>query len=95
MGGGCAGVHATVDLQTKGLHDVGARGPAVAIAQKMVFVRGQVVVNQHSVQHTARRDHTPPFVVIADFFVHTLDLQSTSTIPHVQSTLYRVQHILQ
>ena len=39
---GCAGVHATVDLQTKGLHDVGARGPAVAIAQKMIFVRGQV-----------------------------------------------------
>jgi hypothetical protein len=58
----------TVDLQTKGLHDVGARGPAVAIAQGMVFVRDQVVVNQRSIERTARRDHTPPFFALADFF---------------------------
>ena len=46
---------------------MGARGPAVAIAQRMVFVRDQVVVNQRSVQRTARRDHTPPLFVLADF----------------------------
>jgi hypothetical protein len=45
----CTPHDATVDLQTKGLHDVGARGPAVAIAQIMVFVRDQVVVNQRSI----------------------------------------------
>jgi hypothetical protein len=65
---GCSGVHVIVDLRTNGLRDVGARGPAIAIAQRMVFVRDQVVVNQCSVQRTARRDHTPPFFVLADFF---------------------------
>ena len=64
---GCAGVHATLNLRTNGLHDVGARGRGVAIAQKMAVVRGQVVVSQRSVQRTARRDHTPPFCVLADF----------------------------
>ena len=67
---GCAGVHATVDLLTKGLHDVGACGHAVTIARKIVFVRGQVVENQRSVQRTARRDRTTSFLfVLADFFL--------------------------
>ena len=65
---GHVGVHSTVDLQTKGLRDVGARGHDVAIAQKMAVVRGQVVVSQRSVQRTARRDHTPPFLSLRTFF---------------------------
>ena len=64
---GCAGVHATLNLRTNGLHDVGARGRGVAIAQKMSIVRDQVVENQRSVERTtARRDHTPSFFVFAD-----------------------------
>ena len=56
------------DLRTNGLHDVGARGRGVAIAQKMSIVRDQVVENQRSVERTtARRDHTPSFFVFAEF----------------------------
>ena len=60
---GCVDVHATEDLQTNGLRDVGARGHGMAhaIAQKMSFVRGQVVEDQRSVQRTARRDRTHHF----------------------------------
>jgi hypothetical protein len=59
---GCVGVHATLNLRTNGLHDVGARGHGVAIAQKTSIVRDQVVENQRSVERTtARRDHTPYF----------------------------------
>ena len=65
---GCAGVHVIVDLQTNGLHGVGARGHGVAIAQKMSIVRDHVVENQRSVERTtARRDHTPSFFVVAEF----------------------------
>jgi hypothetical protein len=64
---GCAGVHVIVDLQTNGLHGVGARGHGVAIAQKMSIVRDHVVENQRSVERTtARRDHTPSFFVFAE-----------------------------
>jgi hypothetical protein len=66
---GCVGVHATGDLQTNGLRNMGARGHAVAIAQKMVFLRGQVVENQRSVQRMARRDRTPHMFVLADLFL--------------------------
>ena len=66
---GCVGVHATLNLRTNGLHDVGARGHGVAIAQKMSIVRDQVVENQRSVERTtARRDHTPSFFVFAEFW---------------------------
>ena len=65
---GCSGVHVIGYLQTNGLRDVGARGHGIAIAQKMSFVRGQVVENQRSVQRTARRDRTTSFLfVLADF----------------------------
>ena len=64
-----SGVYATGDLQTNGLRDVGARGHAVAIAQKMVLVRGQVVEDQRSVQRMARRDRTPSFLSLRTFFV--------------------------
>ena len=61
------GVHVILNLRTNGLHDVGARGHGVAIAQKMSIVRDQVVENQRSVERTtARRDHTPSFFVFAD-----------------------------
>jgi hypothetical protein len=65
---GCSGVHVIEHLRTNGLRDVGACGLAIAIAQKMSFVRGQVVENQRSVQRTARRDRTTSFLfVLADF----------------------------
>ena len=66
------GVHVVGHLRTNGLRDVGARGHGIAIAQKMSFVRGQVVENQRSVQRTARRDRTTSFTflfVLADFFL--------------------------
>ena len=50
---GCAGVHVIGYLRTNRLRDVGARGVAVVIAQRMVLARGQVVENQRSVQRTA------------------------------------------
>ena len=59
---GCVGVHVIGDLRTNELRDVGACGHGIAIAQKMSFVRGQVVENQRSVQRTARRDRTTSFV---------------------------------
>ena len=49
---GCSGVHDLEHLRTNGLRDLGARGHAVTIARKMVFVRGQVVESQRSVQRT-------------------------------------------
>ena len=51
--------------------DVGACVNAVAIAQKMVLVRGQIVENQRSVKRTARRDHTsiPHLFCICGLFV--------------------------
>ena len=65
---GCVGVHATLNLRTNGLHDVGARGHGVAIAQKTSIVRDQVVENQRSVERTtARRDHTPSFCLCGLF----------------------------
>jgi len=67
---GCSGVHGIGHLQTNGSRDVGARGHGIAVAQRMSFVRGQVVENQRSVQRTARRDHNTPFsFVLEDFFV--------------------------
>ena len=56
---------------------VGARGHAVAIkvqTKNGIFVRGQVVVNQRSVQRTARRDHTPPFFSLQTFWAATDEL---------------------
>ena len=61
-------MHVVRHLQANGLRDVGACGHAVANAQTMVFVRGQVVENQRSVQRTARRDYTSPFFVLAECF---------------------------
>ena len=52
-----------------GSRDVGACGHAVANAQTVVFMRGQVVESQRSVQRTARRDHTSPLFVLADFLL--------------------------
>ena len=50
---------------------MGACGLAIAIAQKMSFVRGLVVENQCSVQRTARRDRTTSFFVsLRTFFEH-------------------------
>ena len=70
---GCVGVHATLNLRTNGLHDVGARGHGVAIAQKMSIVRDQVVENQRSVERTtARRDHTPSFLSLRIFSLSVL-----------------------
>jgi hypothetical protein len=57
----------TCGQTANGLRNVGACGHAVAIARKMVFVRGQVVENQRSVQLTARRDYTPPFLSLRTF----------------------------
>jgi hypothetical protein len=55
---GCACRRAPAD--NNGLCDVrGARGHAVANAQRMVLDRGQVVEHQRSVHRTAWRDHTP------------------------------------
>ena len=45
-----------------------AGGHAVAIAQKMVLVLGQVVENQRSVQRMARRDRTPSFLSLRTLF---------------------------
>ena len=73
-------MHSTVDLRTKGLRDVWVRvgtGHAVAIkvqTKNGIFVRGQVVVNQRSVQRTARRDHTPPFFSLQTFWAATDEL---------------------
>ena len=69
---GHVGVHSTVDLQTNGLRDVGARGHGIVIAQKMSFVRGLVVENQRGVQRTARRDRTTSFFVSLRRSIHTV-----------------------
>ena len=67
------GVHVVGHLQTNGLRDVGARGHGIAIAQRMSFVRGQVVENQRSVQRTARRDRTTSFFLsLRTFHAHRL-----------------------
>ena len=66
-GCGCSGVHDIGHLQTNGLRDVGARGHAVAIAQKMVLVRGQIVENQRSVKRMRDVTIRPSFFVLADF----------------------------
>ena len=83
---GCAGVHATLNLRTNGLHDVGARGRGVAIAQKMSIVRDQVVENQRSVERTtARRDHTPSFVVCAEFHFTAYMIQQRLSVENCMS----------
>ena len=66
---GCVGVHATLNLRTNGLHDVGARGRGVAIAQKMSIVRDQVVENQRSVERTTARRHPILFCCLCGFLV--------------------------
>ena len=72
---GCVGVDATEDLRTNGLHDVGARGRGVAIAQRMSIVRDQVVENQRSVERTtARRHHPICFLGLRKFLLKLLNV---------------------